>query len=235
VIPVLAKTDTFDLEVTLASIEKYLVGYRNIVLVGKRNPKFNKYKWLEIDDELLPFKNNQARVNYKILEMSKLLYGDFLVWHDDIILLSQVSVDVFRINRFVENTTWSREKAIQYNRNGYQRYMGHTFDKVRELGITELKNRSCHIPRVYNVQRLHELSQKVNLLEDGADRAITLDNLYFNIYKDIEEHIGNFRSGLWTPVTNFDPEMFNAVVFNYNEMALSKNLWLKHYLSSKYL
>ena len=211
---------------SLRSIEKYLLGWRNVFIVGVKPYGLGKFIHIQADDLL----NNNADGNIarKVLLAcaDKRISDTFLFINDDHLFLKQIEI----LNIPPYNKGDLRDKDNLYYKNGglYIQRLRRTMEILIRHKLPTL-HYDCHTPILINKHKFPQIMKQFNF-ED--DIGYTMKSLYGNSM--------NFESPFRADMnikTHLTIEQIRAVVNEYTIMAYNDsglNTDLKQFLREKF-
>lgn len=150
----------FDTEIkySIRSVERFLIGYRNIYLIGTK-PAFLNGRVIEIPYEDIygnKARNIMSKINRAASE--KRISNNFMLFNDDYFLLKTTDAPLYPY--YYKNTL---EDALERNRGNYE-YYKHVEQTISALNEYDhpLLNFDSHYPILYNKARLKRVICKYN-------------------------------------------------------------------------
>lgn len=159
--------DDIELRFALRSIEKNLLNYGNIYLIGE------KPAWVTSQINHVPFEDVKKRKQYsirrKILRACKHphISEQFIFWNDDHYLLKPIrQIPIWHNGQL--------KKEIARSEGNYQKNVKLTYDFLREKGIEEPIYYDVHTPIIYSKEAFK------NIMEDIEDEKV-IKSVYGNL------------------------------------------------------
>lgn len=144
-----SRNDFLDLRYCLRSIEKYVYGYDEIVIVGEKPSWIQGVVHIPCSDDREPkWKERNILRKFQAACVSKNVSEDFAAWNDDYVILSDI--DLKKYPFYYKGTC---RGAYDINKgNDYRRTMYHTMTFLENRGFKDY-NFDGHCPIVYNKKR----------------------------------------------------------------------------------
>ena len=162
-----------ELRYCLRSIEKNVVGVRNIVIVGDL-PDFLNENIVHIEQPLV-FGNAARNIALNLLEACRdeRLSERFAYFNDDYFVTGHID-----LNEYPLYHKEPLEYTYQQNVTDYRRHVKETYDYLQSIG-KETANFDTHYPCVFEKQKLQSLIEATNF---NRTHGSILKSLYFNTY-----------------------------------------------------
>lgn len=163
-----------ELRYCLRSIEKNVVGFRNIVIVGDL-PDFLNENIIYIEQPLV-FGNAARNIALNLLEACRdeRLSERFAYFNDDYFVTGKIDLG---------NYPLYHKEPLEYiyrqNVTDYRRHVKETFDYLQSIG-KETMNYDTHYPCVFEKTKLQKLIEGTDF---NRSHGFILKSLYFNTYK----------------------------------------------------
>lgn len=164
-----------EIRYSLRSVEKNLIGYRNIYVVGE-NPGFLKgIIHISYPDEIGP-QNADGNIACKVLRAcrEKDLSDDFLFINDDHLILKPM--DVSTIPAFHKGDMNDYPEK-HWSNNLWRRRLKRTRDILNQKNLPAM-NYDCHVPILFNK---HTFPKAIEMFNFREDIGYTMKSMYGNV------------------------------------------------------
>jgi len=167
-----------EMRYSLRSLEKNLIGLRNVFIVGHL-PQFIQ-RVIHIPAADIYRENKDANLIMKILMACDhpSLSENFVRLSDDQLVLKPICEECF------ENWWYEDLKDRHFGRlNNWGKRLKNTYNLLKQQGLPT-KNYDSHIPMIYNKKSFVDIMNRYPWNKDGSGEGFTINTLYFNnIYK----------------------------------------------------
>lgn len=169
-----------ELRFSLRSLQKNLIGYRNIYVIGE-NPGFlSGIRYVKHPDELGP-SNADGNIARKVLKACSIseLSDNFLFINDDHIIIKPVNVrDIPPYHKGDMNAYPDKH----FNSGQWRRRLYRTREVLRKTGLTTY-NFDCHVPMLINK---HLFPKALSMFDYEFGIGYTMKSMYGNVvFKDL--------------------------------------------------
>ena len=172
VAPMYDSPDTLNL--ALQSIKRYFQGDFEVRIVGLYPEGIDddgRFVWMDVKERGESQHTDMVRrITRALTEKDK----EFILWHDDMFAVNEVSADEIRQPRAITSSILSSQDSDNY----YLRDMHYTLEELRKAGITYMFNYTIHCPVMYQVDRFMKMVMQYDLENVPLD----FEMLYFNLY-----------------------------------------------------
>lgn len=173
-----------ELRFALRSIEKYLTGYRDIYIVGKKRDWLTGVRYLD-GEEAINTEVKQRCIFKKILTAAKTdeVSEKFIKWHDDHYLLKPLDVSE------IKNWYYGDLKMLAKKAEGiYHRVVVNSHKYLKDKGWTDF-NFDIHVPIVF------EKSKFTQLENENWNQEHIIKSLYCNKFGVEKEEMQDVKFG----------------------------------------
>lgn len=165
-----SRHDDMELKFTLRSIEKYLTGYRDIYIIGKKRTWLKDVKYINAPD----ISGSKARTIYsKVMAAASNedVTESFIAWSDDCFLLKPLDTKDFK------HWAYSDLKTLSAKSKGvYQYTVSQTMNYCKKKGWP-ITNFNIHAPIVYEKEKF------LSLADEDWTKEMILKSIYCNKYQ----------------------------------------------------
>ena len=173
--PMYDSIDTLGL--ALQSIKRFFKDDYEIRVVGQ-NPggiwDDDKVKWMDISERGESQHTDMVRRIIYALGYDIKCPDEFVLWHDDMFAVNEVTMEELRKPRAITDLILSAPDSDNY----YMRDMHYTLEALRANGISYIWNYTIHCPVVYDTRKFMDLVERFGL----QTRPLDFEMLYFNLH-----------------------------------------------------
>lgn len=219
-----------DLQTSVRSVRKFFYGKPTIFIVGDTsNIKKVNHINTTIIKNFKQAKAIDAAYKLKLIAENTSIHNDFVYIYDDIIFLKIINYKT--LSRIIANDYVNDYKTyfVGSSLKPDPRYL-YLFNKTHDLLIKHnlpQYNYETHLPRVLNKQRVLELIDKFDLL----NQPLLFNTLYFNYYCNkpeatLRDNIPDYKFGAYWPRSELtiSEGIKKATFLNYNDAGLNDEL-----------
>jgi hypothetical protein len=209
----------WELMFCLRSIEKNFKEDFDITIIGECPDYIDQTKvnFIEHNPE---FENAFSVVNSHYYVAAK-HFDNFLVFHDDMYVVDECSLDDFLEPKFIEivnNFNFSDEETKTLDE--FQKRMRAAYKELRDNNLNYMKNFCAHYPFFVETSKLLKLKHSIDVVE----KQLPFDYFYFNFFEYEGEPISNLKSGHYqlrdTKINN------KAKILNHDELGYIYQPWI---------